>query len=72
MDKEGYDVGPLYIYMYIYIIVFTHRVEKLHDCILLCTMCVYVRLKESGASKMVTNRFMPNLTMLKYIKRRLS
>ena len=29
-------------------------------------------IKESGASKMVTNRFMPNLTMLMYIKRRLS
>ena len=28
-------------------------------------------LKESGARKMVTNTFMPNLTMLKYIKRRL-
>ena len=29
-------------------------------------------VKESGASKMVTNRVMPDLTMLKYIKRRLS
>ena len=32
---------------------------------------LWYSLKESGTSKMVIYRFMPNLTMLKYIKRQL-
>ena len=47
------------------------RYTKHHDY-LKTNHAVPGQFKERGASKMVTNRFMPNLTMLKYIKRRLS
>ena len=41
-----------------------------NNIMLISHICRNIRIKESGASKMVTNTFMPNSTMLKYIKRR--
>ena len=45
----------------------THTCGQILSAIFLVIPGLYI--KESGTSKMVTNTFMPNLTMLKYIKR---